>query len=64
MFDGTRKFILDRKAGALYYESQVEPAQLGFIQSPAKLVGSAPFDSLSGAVFAYFEETGILAFTE
>ena len=64
VFDGTRKFILDRKAGALYYESQVEPAQLGFIQSPAKLVGSAPFDSLSGAVFAYFEETGILAFTE
>ena len=64
VFDGTRKFILDRRAGALYYESQTEPTQLGFMQSPAKLVGNAPFDSLSGAVFAYFEETGILDVTD
>jgi len=60
VFDGTRKFILDRRAGSLYYESQTEPTQLGFIHSPAKLVGYEPVDALSGAVFGYAEETGVL----
>jgi arylsulfatase A-like enzyme len=53
-YDGTRKVILDHVTGNLYSVSQTE------LQAPPRLLGSLPTDALSGAVFAYIEETGEL----
>jgi arylsulfatase A-like enzyme len=64
VFDGARKYILDRLTGSLYYESQVGVPKLGYVRSPSRLVGTAPFDALSGAVFAYLEEAGNLSIRE
>jgi len=61
VYDGARKYILDRLTGSLSYESQVGVPKIGYVRSPARFVGTAPFDSLSGAVFAYLEEAGSLS---
>jgi arylsulfatase A-like enzyme len=64
VFDGARKYILDRLTGSLYYESQAGLPKIGTTRWPARLVGTAPFDALSGAVFAYLEEAGSLNIQE
>jgi arylsulfatase A-like enzyme len=61
VYDGARKYVLDRLTGSLYYESQAGVPKIGYVRSPARLVGTAPFDALSGAVFAYLEEAGSLS---
>jgi arylsulfatase A-like enzyme len=53
-FDGRRKYVLDRTAGALYVGAQ-QPAE-----TELHLVGNAPVDALSAAVFDYVEESGNL----
>jgi arylsulfatase A-like enzyme len=53
-YDGTRKVILDHVSGSLYSVSQTD-----LFASP-RLIGTVPTDGLSGAVFAYIEETGAL----
>jgi hypothetical protein len=64
VYDGTRKYILDRLSGGLSYESQAGPPKIGSVRWPARLVGTAPFDALSGAVYAYLEEAGNLSIQE
>jgi arylsulfatase A-like enzyme len=61
VYDGARKYILDRLTGNLSYESQVGVPKIGYVRSPARFVGTAPFDALSSAVFAYLEEAGTLS---
>jgi arylsulfatase A-like enzyme len=53
-FDGTRKFVLDRRTGGLYSASQSDP------RITEHLIGMAPIDALSSAVFGYLEESGEL----
>lgn len=64
VYDGARKYLLDRLTGSLYYESQTGVPKSGYVRSPARLIGTAPFDTLSGAVFAYLEEAGNLSIQE
>jgi arylsulfatase A-like enzyme len=64
VYDGARKYILDRLTGNLSYESQAGVPKIGYVRSPARLVGTAPFDALSSAVFAYLEEAGNLSIQE
>ncbi|MET0385745.1 MAG: sulfatase-like hydrolase/transferase [Polyangiales bacterium] len=53
-YDGTLKYVLDRRSGGLYAASQTEP------RVTEHLIGMAPTDGLSSAVYAYVEESGIL----
>jgi hypothetical protein len=53
-YDGTRKVVLDHVSGSLYSVSQTDR-----FANP-RLIGALPTDGLSGAVFAYIEETGAL----
>ena len=53
-YDGTRKFVLDRRTGGPYAASQSVP------RITEHLIGMAPIDALSSAVFGYLEESGEL----
>jgi hypothetical protein len=57
-YDGTRKFILDRRSGAVYFASQSDK------HAPARLVGTEPTDALSGTVYGYTEESGALRLSD
>lgn len=56
-YDGSRKFVLDRRTGGLYSASQTDT------RVTERLIGMAPIDSLSSAVYAYLEESGELDLT-
>jgi arylsulfatase A-like enzyme len=54
-FDGTRKFILDRRTGNLYYASQNDLSALF-----GRLIGTTPSDALSAMLIGYIEESGAM----
>jgi arylsulfatase A-like enzyme len=52
-FDGSRRFILDRRTGNLYYASQTDLSALF-----GRLIGTTPSDALSAMLLGYIEESG------
>jgi hypothetical protein len=51
-YDGTRKFVLDRRSGDLFVATQLDP------RTTERLIGRTPTDGLAAAVYAYLEESG------